>query len=254
MHSHRIASRSCTLVVLGTSALAGAAQAAFLGVSGTNYEVVDGARRYSVIDVYADFSGAYDKLVNFYGTSSSTSQVRTALNGSFASGPAFAQAQVQGAAWLPTATEAVGAWDSFVTIGARDQSAAAALVQGDPYFVNAQTSPAGTIVGGSNLQQVFVGAGWYTSSPTGAHVYAGTYADRRIMLGRFSIETTELSASDTVTLQFKGNLTMRVNGSSAGTGTVSQPSVNQTFTYGFVPGPAGSALLAAATVLRRRRR
>ena len=252
MQSHRIASWSGTLAALGASTLAGTAHAAFLGLSGTNYEVVDGAHRYSVIDVYADFSGAYDKLVNFYGSASSPSQVRTALNGNFGSGPAFAQAT--GTGWLPTSAEAAGAWDSFVTIGARDQSAASAVVSADPYFLNSQTLLAGSISGGSNAQGTFIGAGWYTGSPSGSHVYAGTYVDRRIMLGRFTIETTQLSATDAVTLQFKGNLSMRVNGTSAGAGTVSQPSVNQTFTYGFVPAPGACVLIGAAGLLARRRR
>ena len=84
--------------------------------------------------------------------------------------------------------------------------------------------------------------------------YAGTYADKRIMLGRFSVETTNLSTTDVLTLQFKGNVTMRVDGLTAGAGTVIQPSFNQTFTYGFVPAPGAVALLALAGLVGSRRR
>ena len=57
------------------------ANAAFLGITGTNYQVVDGSHQYSVMDIYADFNGNYDKLVNYYGVTSHTGFVRTSLNG-----------------------------------------------------------------------------------------------------------------------------------------------------------------------------
>lgn len=230
---------------------ASASQAGFLGLSGTNTQVVDAGRRFSVIDVYADFTGDYDKLVNFYGNTSSSSLVRTSLNGT-AGGIAFAQAA--GSTWMPGSGFGECAWDSFVTIGSRSQVDAESLVQADPYFRNANAANAGTIVGGSNAQGTFIGAGWYTGSPSQGHVYAGTYADKRILLGRFSVETTGLSASDLVTVQFKGNLSMRVDGSSAGAGTILQRSVDQSFTYGFVPAPGVGATLAAVGVLGRGRR
>ena len=74
------------------------------------------------------------------------------------------------------------------------------------------------------------------------------------MLGRFAIETTNLAASDNVTLRYKGNLSMRVGGTSTSTGTILQTAVDQTFTYGFVPAPgAGLALVATGLLTRRRR-
>lgn len=247
----RNASRPVGLsAALACSMLAGGAHAAFIGVTSTNYQVVDGASRYSVIDVYADFSGAFDKLVNYYGNASSTSMVRSSLNGTL-DGIGFAQAS--GSNWLPSGASGGSAWDSFVTIGARSQSDAATVVSADPYFLNATSSGAGTVSGGSNAQGSFVGAGWFTGAPTASHVYAGTYADRRIMLGRFTVETTGLSAGDLVTLRYKGNLSMRVGGSSAGAGSILQSAVDQTFTYGFVPAPGAGLALVAATLLTRRR-
>ena len=240
--------------------LAAGANAAMLGVTATNYEVVDGSRRYSVMDVYVDCSGAYDKLVNFYGTTASTSFVRTARNGlmnaltSSAAGNGAAFAQAASSGWLPSTSAASSAWDSFVTIGARSQSDTSANIDGDPMFLNKSTADAVVLSGGTNSSGAYVGAGWYTANPTGSHVFAGTYADKRIMLGRFSVDVTDLSASDVLTLRFKGNVTMKVNGTSAGAGTTSQPSFDQTFTYGFVPAPGAAALLGLAGLAVRRRR
>jgi len=252
--THRTAS------VLAVSAVAASgAHAAMTGVTATNYQVADGARRYSVMDVYVDFTGAYDKLVNFYGTTSSNSMVRTSLNGNFNNGSSIvagngaAFAQASGTSWIPSIGAAGNAWDSFVTIGARTQDAGAGIAA-DNYFTNATTVGADTVAGGSTALGAYEGAGWYTNAPSGNHVYAGTYADMRIMLGRFSVETTNLSATDVLTLQFKGNVTMRVNGLTAGAGTVIQPSFNETFTYGFVPAPGTVALLGLAGLVGSRRR
>jgi hypothetical protein len=238
---------------------AAGAHAAMTGVTSTNYSVTNGARRYSVMDVYVDFTGAYDKLVNFYGTTGSTSVVMASINEVSYNGPSIVAgngagfAQAAGTSWMPASAAAGNAWDSFVTIGARTQDAAAGIAA-DDYFTNATTVGADTVAGGSNALSAYQGAGWYTNAPTGNHVYAGTYADKRIMLGRFSVETTNLAATDVLTLQFKGNVTMRVNGLSLGAGTVIQPSFNETFTYGFVPAPGAVALLALAGLVGSRRR
>lgn len=245
----------CTL-----SLLAAGTNAALLGLTATNYEVVDGSRRYSVMDVYVDCSGDFDKLVNFYGTAASSSFVRTARNGvmnslvSSQAGNGAAFAQAAGSGWLPSISAAASAWDSFVTIGARSQSAVSAAIDGDPMFLNKSTADAPVLSGGSNASGAYVGAGWFTASPTGSHVYAGTYADKRIMLGRFSVDVTDFAASDVLTLRFKGNVSMKVNGLSAGAGTTTQPSLDQTFTYGFVPAPGALALLGLAGLAGRRRR
>ena len=101
--------------VVGSIALAttvAGANAAFLGITGTNYQVVDGSRQYSVMDIYADFSGNYDKLVNYYGTAAHTGLVRTSLNGIWNTGSALtptngaAFAQASGTSWMPSASAA----------------------------------------------------------------------------------------------------------------------------------------------------
>ena len=249
--------------VVGSIALAttvAGANAAFLGITGTNYQVVDGSRQFSVMDIYADFSGAYDKLVNYYGTTAHTGLVMTSLNGVSntsssllpTNGAAFAQAS--GTSWMPSASAASNAWDSFVTIGARTQDYTASAITADPYFLNANTPGASTVAGGSNSASVYQGAGWLTAAPLDTHDLAMTYTDKRIMLGRFSVETTNMLTTDVLTIQFKGNVTMKVNGTTAGSGTTSQPFFDETFTYGFVPAPGAFALLGLAGLMGRRRR
>jgi hypothetical protein len=244
---------TCAVPALG-------AHGAMLGITSSNYQVADGAHRFSVMDVYVDCSGAYDKLVNFYGGASSTSFVRTSLNGVTNGGSALAAsngaafAQAAGTGWLASGAASGSSWDSFVTIGSRTQDEASGVVASDPYFLNAGSAGAGTVAGGNTSQGLYAGAGWYTSSPTGSHVFAGTYADMRIMLGRFSVETTNMSATDVLTLQFKGNVTMRVDGASAGTGTAVQIAFDQSFTYGYLPAPGACALLGMAGLGTRRRR
>ena len=245
--------------VVLTTTVAGA-NAAFLGITGTNHQVVDGSRQYSVMDIYADFNGNFDKLVNYYGVTSHTGFVRTSLNGALntgnllvpTNGAAFAQAT--GTGWMPSGSASTKAWDSFVTIGARTQDYTASSITADPNFLNGNTNGASTVAGGSNSANAYQGAGWYTASPLDIANLAGTYADKRIMLGRFTVETTNMSTTDVLTIQFRGNVTMRVNGTSAGSGTTSQPYFDQTFTYGFVPAPGAFALLGLAGLMGRRRR
>ena len=98
------------------------------------------------------------------------------------------------------------------------------------------------------------GAGWFTGNPTDIIALAGTYGDKRIMLGRFSVETTNMLTTDVLTLQFRGNITMKVNGATAGSGTTTQPFFDETFTYGFVPAPGAFTLLGLAGLMVRRRR
>jgi len=249
--------------VVGSIALAttvAGANAAFLGITGTNYQVVDGSRQFSVMDIYADFSGNYDKLVNYYGTTAHTGLVMTSLNGVSntssalvpSNGAAFAQAA--GTGWMPSGSASTKAWDSFVTIGARTQDYTASSITADPNFLNGNTNGASTVAGGSNSVGAYQGAGWYTAAPLDIADLAGTYADKRIMLGRFSVETTNMLTTDVLTIQFKGNVTMKVNGTSAGGGTTSQPFFDQTFTYGYVPAPGAIALLGLAGLMARRRR
>ena len=166
--------------IVVTTTVAGA-NAAFLGITGTNYQVVDGSRQFSVMDIYADFNGNYDKLVNYYGNTTHTGLVMTSLNGVSntssalvpSNGAAFAQAT--GTGWMPSASAASNAWDSFVTIGARTQDyTPSSSITADPNFLNGNTNGASTVAGGSNLAGAYQGAGWYTAAPLDIADLAGT--------------------------------------------------------------------------------
>lgn len=255
-----------SVISFGVLAAAASANAAILGYSGTNYLVVDGSRRYSVMDVYIDCSGAFDKCVNYYGQSTSNGWVLSTKNGvtndkaatSATNGAPWAQGS--GSGWMPQVGMASNAWDSFVTIGSRTQDYTASAITGDPYFMNSNATgaAAGVITGGSNSTPAYVGGGWYTANPLDIADLAGTYADKRLMLGRFSIDVTNITATDTLSMNMKGKVTMKVNGTSAGGGTTTQPAFDKVFTYNTfyvpVPTPGALALVGLAGIVSRRRK
>ncbi len=119
-----------SVISFGVLAAAASANAGILGYSGTNYLVVDGAKRYSVMDVYIDCSNQFDKDVSFYGqnVTGKNAWVVTTKNGNrnandaatATNGAAWVHSNSTG--WMPSASAASNAWDSFVTIGARNQN------------------------------------------------------------------------------------------------------------------------------------
>jgi len=259
-----------SVISFGVLATAASANAGILGYSGTNYLVVDGANRYSVMDVYIDCSNQYDKDVSFYGQNltgknawvvTTKNGVRNANDASTATnGAAWVHSNSSG--WMPSASAAASAWDSFVTIGARNQTEAQtqSAITADPYFVNGNTAGAGTIQGGynSSTPPAYVGGGWYTASPLYAGDLAGSYADKKIMLGRFTIDVTNVTSTDVISMEMHGQVTMKVNGTSAGGGTTTQPTFTFTQTYDNffvpVPTPGAIALVGLAGLVSRRRK
>ena len=259
-----------SVISFGVLAAAATANAGILGYSGTNYLVVEGSRRYSVMDVYIDCSNQYDKDVSYYGqnlTGKNSSCVTTkngvanARDASTATnGAAWVHSNSTG--WMPNANATASAWDSFVTIGARNQTEAQtqSAITADPYFVNGQTAGAQTIQGGynSSTPAAYVGGGWYTASPLYAGDLAGSYADKRLMLGRFTIDVTDVTATDVISMEMKGQVTMKVNGTSAGGGTTTQPTFTFTKAYNTffvpVPTPGAIALVGLAGLVSRRRK
>jgi len=249
-------------------AAAASANASILGYSGTNYLVVDGSRRYSVMDVYVDCSNAFDKCVNYYGQNltGKTGWVTTTMNGvtnandSATATNGAAWVHSNGTGWMPSSNANANAWDSFVTIGARGQSEAqsSSAMTADPYFVNGNTAGAGTIQGGYNSTGFYVGGGWYTASPLYIGDLAGSYADKRIMLGRFTIDVTDVTATDVISMEMHGEVTFKVNGTSAGGGTTTQPTFTFTKAYDTffvpVPTPGAIALVGLAGLVSRRRK
>ena len=92
------------------------------------HQVVDGAHRYSVIDVFVQCTGAYDRVFNFYGSRYSTSIVAASMDGT-ANGLQFAQAS--GSGWMPSAGSTGNAWDPSRTSGG-SSGASEALMQRMP--------------------------------------------------------------------------------------------------------------------------
>ena len=160
-----------SVISFGVLAAAATANAGILGYSGTNYLVVEGSKRYSVMDVYIDCSNQYDKDVSYYGQNlaGKNSSCVTTKNGvanardasTATNGAAWVHSNSTG--WMPNANATASAWDSFVTIGARNQTEAQtqSAITADPYFVNGQTAGAQTIQGGynSSTPAAYVGGG-----------------------------------------------------------------------------------------------
>ena len=257
-----------SVISFGVLAAAASANAGILGYSGTNYLVVDGAKRYSVMDVYIDCSNQYDKDVSYYGQNvtgknswcvTTKNGVRNANDASTATnGAAWVHSNSTG--WMPNASAVASAWDSFVTIGSRNQTEAQtqSAITADPYFVNGNTAGAQTIQGGYNGTPAYVGAGWYTAAPLFPGNLAGSYADKKIMLGRFTIDVTDVTSTDVISMEMKGQVTMKVNGTSAGGGTTTQPTFTFTKAYDTffvpVPTPGAIALVGLAGLVSRRRK
>ncbi len=259
-----------SVISFGVLAAAATANAGILGYSGTNYLVVEGSKRYSVMDVYIDCSNQYDKDVSYYGQNlaGKNSSCVTTKNGvanardasTATNGAAWVHSNSTG--WMPSANATASAWDSFVTIGARNQTEAQtqSAITADPYFVNGQTAGAQTIQGGynSSTPPAYVGGGWYTASPLYAGDLAGSYADKKLMLGRFTIDVTDVTATDVISMEMKGQVTMKVNGTSAGGGTTTQPTFTFTKAYNTffvpVPTPGAIALVGLAGLVSRRRK
>ena len=162
---------------------------------------------YSVMDVYLKFNSASgtgsngERVVNYFGqatTDASTYGVNKTSKYEVSNGLAF---QHSNTSWLPASGAAGGtgnnSWDSFLTVGARAQGAGATgSVTPDVYFMN-PNSNVGSIVGGSNSNGIFIGAGVYQASPTdsGFQTNASAYADKMVMFGRFTLKCSDIIAA-----------------------------------------------------------
>ena len=159
---------------------------------------------YSVMDVYLKFNSATgtgsngERVVNFFGqatTDSSTYGVTKSSKYENSAGLAF---QHNNTSWLPASGN--NTWDSFLTVGARTQGAGnAGNVTPDTYFTN-PNSNVGSIVGGSNSNGIFVGAGVYQAAPTDAgwETNASANADHLILFGRFTLKCSDITSENSV--------------------------------------------------------
>ena len=254
--------------------IAASTQAAVTGYSGVQTymtKVVSGVTRtYSAIDVFVDCNNAADYIVNVYGqrTSSATKSVistvkngvinaASATNATAANGVLFNQGTGTNKGWNPDFDNTDGLFDSFLTIGGRTQDAAGNPDSGnqlakDPSFANfsSSTSGFGTLRTGTTTT-TDDGPGWYSADPNNQMNKAGSYADLKIMLGHFVVDVTSyLGTSDTLTLTFNGNITIKVGGV-----TQQQPEFAASFNFlPPIPAPGAIALVGLAGLVSRRRK
>ena len=189
--------------------MVGVASASVSGAQGLyakNYIVTEGGVNYSVMDVYLKFNSASgtgsngERVVNFFGqatTDASTYGVNKTAKYEVSNGLAY---QHSNTSWLPAAGASGGTgnntWDSFLTVGAREQGAGnTGSVTPDVYFMN-PNSNVGVITGGSSATG-FVGAGVYQAAPTdaGFQTNASAYADKMVMFGRFTLKVSDIQAA-----------------------------------------------------------
>ena len=189
--------------------MAGVANASVAGLQGLyakNYIVDAGGTSYSVMDVYVKFNSASgtgssgERLVSVFGqttTSANTYGVDQKAKYLNTSGLAF---QHSNTGWMPGTTAGGGtgnnSWDSFVTIGCRNQGLTnTGGVAADPYFAN-PTGDVSSIVNAANSSGAFPGAGWAQNNPLDAafETNASANADKLVMIGRFTLKCSDIVA------------------------------------------------------------
>ena len=280
---HAFAATSATLVLAG-SAFATVTPGTLFGDS---YIVVDGARTFSVIDVYIKGSSSSDIISSTFGVTAYPSSYT--LN----NGKSFQQSNGTAASsWLPTNDDG-SAWDSYVTCGTRVQGSDNTLAGGKAGFLGMQldTNWAATSTGGQIVAAAGTGGpGWYpavgastssnpycrggynggvnttagywntakaTRSITGNGVTTGMSLSNYWMVGRFTIDVTGDSATNnTLTMVF--GVAGKQNGTTTFTGSTSTAGrFNKTLTFAAnnpVPIPGAAMLLSVAGFATRRRR
>jgi hypothetical protein len=254
--------------------IAASTHAAVTGYSGVQSYItrVEGGvtKTYSAIDVFVNCDNAADYIVNVYGQNTSAAtksfistvkngvaNLQTATNTTTTNGILFVQGTSTNKGWNPDFDNADGPVDSFVTIGGRTQDVAGNPDSGnglskDPSFANfsSSTSGFGTLRTGTT-STTNAGPGWYSADPNNVMNKAGTYADLKIMLGHFVVDVTNyIGTSNTLTLRFNGNITIKVNGT-----TQQQPNFANSFNFlPPIPAPGAVALIGLAAVCARRRK
>jgi hypothetical protein len=244
-------------------------------VFGDSYLVVDGAKTYSVLDVYVKSNKATDVFSSVYGVASFKASWTQVQSRNFA--------QATGSSWNPNSVSAA-AWDSFVTSGMRTQQASEygatpIALTADPGFSNFNTANAVRITGPTTGN----GPGWYpaaganpatnpfssfgnyngqsgpintakaTSAIAGNGITAGQSLDNHFMIGRFSIDITGVEAS-TFTMALKFAMTVVSDGVTKSGSTDTAFRVDQTLTFANVPAPAALSVLGVAGLISRRRK
>jgi len=162
---------------------------------------------YSVMDVYVKFNtsngtgSSGERIVSCFGvttTSASTYGVDQKAKYLNSAGLAF---QHSNTGWLPGTTAGGGtgnnSWDSFVTLGCRNQGLTnTGGVGADPYFANPAGPDVSSIVGAPNGSGLYPGAGWSQNNPLDSlyETNASANADKLVMIGRFTLKCSDILA------------------------------------------------------------
>ncbi len=180
---------SASLAALAATSLSPLAFCDFSGFTSTSYVVDTPTGRYHMVDVYAQFTQATDRLLNIYNTN-------IALTGNPSA--AFHQAEIAGAippSFLPLPFLPPGdAWDydTYITIGALQGDLMNGTVP-DPDFDDSSYLAANAITGTG---------GWYNLPPSNGFGDAGS--DLKVYLGQFAVDDAHYTNG--TRLQFGGTV------------------------------------------------
>jgi len=270
--------RNSTL--LASAVAAGMASSALATITGTSlfgdsYLVVDGAKTYSVMDVYIKSNNANDVVSSVYGVS--------AFKASWVQNQSKLFKHAGNSSWNPNYTDAAGAaWDSFVTAGLRGQSndgygGTTIGMTADPGFSNMNTANAGKITGATTGN----GPGWYPSAGANpstnpyasfgyyngasnnakatvtiaAHgIAAGGSLNNMSMIARLAIDTADMVNGTTYLFKAQFAMTAVSNGVTKTGSTDTNFRVSQSLTFASIPSPGSAALVALAGLVGRRRK
>jgi hypothetical protein len=223
-----------------------------LTLFGDSYIVKQGAgvaaKVYSVLDVYIKGNNAADIISSTFGVTAYTSAFT--MN----QGDAFVQQNSTNAnsAWLPTADKA--GWDSFVTCGNRDQASAASTLSmlldtnwaaGNGSAISGTAGGPGwyPAVGASTSTNPYARIGFYngdtsaintakaTTNIAGNGITVGQNLNNHWMIGRFTIDVTDLDPSAVRTMSLKFAIGGKQNGTGTFCGIASCPNSSNTFNW-----------------------
>jgi hypothetical protein len=190
-----------------TPALAAVTTFGMQGLHAKNYLVTDGATTYSVMDVYVRYGSAVgtgttgERIVSVFGQATTdTASGNVSKLAKYVNDQSLAF-QHSNISWMPAAGTNGGTgnttWDSFVTLGCRNQGLTnTANVLADPYFANPTGPSVAALVNAVNSDGKFPGAGWAQNNPldAGFETNAGANADKLIMIGRFTLKVSDILA------------------------------------------------------------
>ncbi len=235
----------CTLPALAVLSLSAPASAAFVGWAA--YSRVDAATSTVFVDVFANFNGASDRVLNVFNANISTS------GASFLQSGAMARK-----AWSPQIGQTVDDRDSFMTIGglvAGDEFFASSSTGGDPSFTATAGAWNPTILSTPSTA-VPVNAGWFAGDPNSSDIVAidldgatgGSWQNRTAQYGvwvaHFAFNAASVTPGASVTFNAKAGYK-----SSAAAGSPLFGNDSQSFA---IPAPGAVALLGAAGLIGSR--